>query len=40
MGLDLGWTKLDAAVFGETLGAGRTTYQSFSLSLGLTFGSR
>jgi hypothetical protein len=36
-GIDLGWAKLDAAVFGETFGNYTTDYQSISFSMGLSF---
>jgi hypothetical protein len=36
-GVDLGWTKVDAAVFGETFGDQVGAYRGVSLSLGLSF---
>jgi hypothetical protein len=36
-GIDLGWAKLDAAVFGETFGSQPGDFQSVSFSLGLSF---
>jgi hypothetical protein len=36
-GIDFGWMKLDAAVFGETFGNQVSDYRSASFSLGLSF---
>jgi hypothetical protein len=36
-GINLGWMKVDVAVFGETFGDQLTDYQGVSLSLGLAF---
>jgi hypothetical protein len=36
-GIDVGWAKLDAAVFGETFGNYTNDYQSISFSMGLAF---
>jgi hypothetical protein len=36
-GIDLGWAKLDAAIFGETFGSQLDDSQSVSFSLGLSF---
>jgi hypothetical protein len=36
-GVDLGWMKIDAAVFGETFGSQLSDFQGASFSLGLSF---